>query len=97
MSQPTFPDRFTDEMRAELLGITRLDDDELLETESRAARTFTGYTLHTKLPFDRQGDTGPRAWALRRQRAEAAEMLWLAIQAEYIRRRHHNHTEESDQ
>ena len=87
VSAPAIKDATTAGMLAPLAHLTAMTDDELVETETNAARDFTAYTLHATLPGFMQGDTGVRAWAFRKQRAEASQKVWLRVRLEQERRR----------
>ena len=80
-------DMTTEGMLAPLEHLMTMTDDELVETVANAAIDFTAYTLHATLPGFMQGDTSVRAWAFRKQRAEASQKVWLRVRLEQERRR----------
>lgn len=79
--------RVARETLARIAELPTMGDDKLTDVEAGAARDFTALSLHRKLPEAVQGDRTWQAWEFRKEWQQAAEALWLAIQAERTRRR----------
>jgi len=58
--------------------------DRLYEIQGKAERDYAGYTLFAKRPANHPGDHSPAAVETRRQIAEIAERLWLAVDAALV-------------
>lgn len=74
-------DRTAANILAQAACVADMTEDELMAAKADAAREFTAYTLWPLKPREQQGDMDARAVALRKQRADAAQTLWLAAEA----------------